>query len=59
MNVFVATADPTVDCMGEIVDFGYVVGVYSTKCLAKTAIIEDPSNRKDYEYQIEKRELNI
>jgi hypothetical protein len=61
MQVFVLTAEPMIDIAGEIMDSGFVVGVYDSLDLAEASLddlLEKSSWRKAHDYSIDTFDLN-
>ena len=62
MKVWVLTGDTVEDCMGELLEAGEVMGVYSSRELAEAALADikvvDSYWRKEYDYDIESYEVD-
>jgi hypothetical protein len=60
MQIFVLTAEPMVDIAGEIMDSGFVVGVYDSLDLAEASLkdlLEKSAGRKAHDYSIDTFDL--
>lgn len=60
MNIYVLTANDVTDCAGDMMESGYVVGVFDTLELAEAALAECGENymRKSSDYSIDEFEVN-
>jgi len=61
MQVFVLIAEPVVDVVGELMDDGFVVGVYNSLDLAEASLkdlLAESSWREAHDYSIDTFDLN-